>query len=67
MRLRSCSKASVSVGTEVWTGGETGVAPGGVLECCFAATEAGTKDIIEVAGFFGPGFAPDCPALEFAG
>lgn len=37
---------------------------GGVEEeCFFAATEAGTKDIIEVAGFLTGGGAPFTPAL----
>lgn len=51
-RLRSCSKVDVSEGADAFVGGGVPV-EGGVEaeECCFAATEAGTNDIIEVAGF----------------
>jgi hypothetical protein len=52
MRLRSCSKANVLGGVEVFIGGGGPAAVGGAEdECFFAATEAGTKDIIDVAGF----------------
>ena len=64
IRLRSCSKANVS-GVEVFIGG---VAAGGAAACClgFADTEAGTNDIIVVAGFVGVAEGPVAgfPALK---
>jgi hypothetical protein len=63
-RLRSCSKAKES-GVEVFIGG---VATGGAAAWAlgFAETEAGTKDIIVVAGFVGVAEGPVAgfPALK---
>ena len=65
-RLRSCSKANVSGGVGAagtFTGGAVAV-EGGVEEACFfAATDAGTKDIIDVGGFLTEASAPLLPAL----
>lgn len=49
-RFKSCSKTDVFEGVEVFAGGEIVAAGGAEEECCFADTEAGTKDIIEVVG-----------------
>lgn len=62
MRLRSCSKARDS-GVELLTGGAPGAVGGAEEECFFAATDAGTKDIMEVAGFLAEAGAPLGPAL----
>ena len=62
-RFKSCSKANVSEGVEVFIGGGV-LADGGVeADCCFgfAATDAGTKDIIVVEGF-GAGTEGPLPA-----
>jgi len=65
-RLRSCSKANVSGGVGAagaFTGGGVAV-EGGVEEACFfAATDAGTKDIVDVGGFLTEAGAPLVPAL----
>lgn len=65
MRLRSCSKANVLGGVEVFIGGGPAAVEGAEDESCFglAETEAGTKDIIEVAGFFTEAGVPLKPAL----
>jgi hypothetical protein len=65
MRLRSCSKANVLGGVEVFIGGGP-AAVDGAEEACgfgFAETEAGTNDIMEVAGFLADAAAPLLPAL----
>lgn len=49
-RLRSCSKANVSEGVEVFIAGAVAVAAGVEVFRCLAATEEGTKDIIVVEG-----------------
>jgi hypothetical protein len=61
-RLRSCSRDNVSDGAEVAIGGGTAAEGGADEECCFAATEAGTKDIMETAGFLAEAGAPATPA-----
>lgn len=61
-RLRSCSKAKVSEGVEVAIDGGAAAEGGAEEECFFAATEEGTKDIIEVAGFLTEAGAPFVPA-----
>jgi hypothetical protein len=63
MRLRSCSKANVFGGVEVFIGGGPAAVGGAEDECFFAATEAGTKDIIDVAGFL----AEAAALMAFAG
>lgn len=50
-RLRSCSKARVSAGVEVFIAGAAAVVGGVETLRCFAATDAGTKDIMVVEGF----------------
>jgi len=49
-RFKSCSIADVSEGMHVFAGGGIVAAGGAEEECCFADTEAGTNDIIEVVG-----------------
>jgi hypothetical protein len=65
MRLRSCSKAKVLGGVEVFIGGGPAAVEGVEDESCFglAETEAGTKDIIEVAGFLTEAGVPLKPDL----
>jgi hypothetical protein len=65
MRLRSCSKANVLGGVEVFIGGGPAAVEGAEDESCFglAETEAGTKDIIEVAGFLTETGVPLEPGL----
>jgi hypothetical protein len=57
MRFKSCSKVIVSEGAEVLGAGRL-VEAGVACLCCFAATEAGTKDIIDVEGFDGDAEGP---------
>jgi hypothetical protein len=67
MRLRSCSRADVLEGIEFVVGGATVADGGAEEECFFAATEAGTKDIMETAGFLaevGGAATPARPVLE---
>jgi hypothetical protein len=63
IRLRSCSKANVSGDVVVFEGMGPAEVGGAEEECFFAATEEGTKDIIEVADFLTEAGAPLTPAL----
>jgi hypothetical protein len=63
IRLRSCSNANVSEDAEVEEGKGPAAVGGAEEECFFAATEEGTKDIIEVEGFLTEAGAPLKPAL----
>lgn len=62
-RFKSCSKANVSGGGDAFACGQVIVGAGVEEECFFAATDEGTKVIIEVAGFLTDAGAPLTPAL----
>jgi hypothetical protein len=61
-RLRSCSRANVSEGVVFAASGGMAAEGAADEECFFAATEAGTKDIMETPGFFAEAGAPVGPA-----
>lgn len=69
-RLRSCSKANVSEGVDVFIGGAAGAAgvtAGAEVLRCLAATEAGTNDIIVVEGLGAGAGDPFVAALSNLG
>lgn len=66
-RLRSCSKAKVSEGVDVFIAGAAVGAVGAEVLRCLAATDEGTKDIMVVEDFGADAGEPLAAALSNLG